>query len=143
MSRPADGLVPLRSPRGQRAHGVRRTYTIGCRCEPCCQANRDYKNAYRAMKQAGIEIPVRNALPESRMQVEQAWREHALCVLECRAGRADHGWWASDEPNTQDAVEICERCPVRDDCLQWALEMPEPVGIWGGTTPKQRRRLAS
>jgi WhiB family redox-sensing transcriptional regulator len=36
------------------------------------------------------------------------------------------------------AKAICGRCVVRANCLSYALEaMPE--GIWGGTTPEERR----
>lgn len=40
------------------------------------------------------------------------------------------------------AKEVCSRCPVTDACLQYALSAPDAlVGIWGGTTAKQRRAL--
>jgi WhiB family redox-sensing transcriptional regulator len=35
----------------------------------------------------------------------------------------------------------CLRCPVRHECLTWALTEREEYGIWGGCTPKQRRRI--
>jgi len=37
------------------------------------------------------------------------------------------------------AREICMRCPVMDKCLK--VGMFEEYGIWGGTTPEQRRRI--
>lgn len=39
------------------------------------------------------------------------------------------------------AKEVCARCPVTRDCLDWALRAGEPDGIWGGTTPEERRFL--
>ena len=39
------------------------------------------------------------------------------------------------------ARRICATCPVRDDCLRYALTDPDLDGIWGGTTPRQRQRL--
>jgi WhiB family redox-sensing transcriptional regulator len=39
-----------------------------------------------------------------------------------------------------DVKAVCARCPVTADCLSWALR-EEPAGIWGGTTPEERRRL--
>ena len=39
----------------------------------------------------------------------------------------------------QEALEICSGCPVRGECLQANLD--EPVGIWGGTTGRQRKRI--
>ena len=37
------------------------------------------------------------------------------------------------------AKAICARCPVAAECLAWALRAGEPAGIWGGTTPEERR----
>lgn len=35
--------------------------------------------------------------------------------------------------------EYCVPCPVRSECLAEGLK--ERFGVWGGTTPKERRRL--
>ncbi len=40
----------------------------------------------------------------------------------------------------QKAKAICSTCPIRLKCLQIALENDE-LGIWGGTTETDRRRL--
>lgn len=45
-----------------------------------------------------------------------------------------------------DIAQRCARCPVNQLCLQYALETEAPggeEGIWGGTTPYQRRQLKS
>jgi WhiB family redox-sensing transcriptional regulator len=34
--------------------------------------------------------------------------------------------------------ELCAQCPVVEACLEWAL-CHEPQGIWGGTTPAERK----
>ena len=39
------------------------------------------------------------------------------------------------------AKQICAGCVVRSDCLAWALRAGEPDGIWGGTTPEERRSM--
>lgn len=39
------------------------------------------------------------------------------------------------------AKRICKMCAHQNQCLQWALDNDEQYGIWGGTTPKQRREL--
>ncbi len=44
-------------------------------------------------------------------------------------------------PQVREAVAICEGCDVRAACLQYALENDLRWGIWGATTPGQRKRL--
>lgn len=39
------------------------------------------------------------------------------------------------------AKAVCARCPVAADCLSWALRAGETDGIWGGTTPEERRAI--
>jgi len=39
------------------------------------------------------------------------------------------------------AKAICLQCPVRRECLDFALRVREPHGIWGGLTETERRRL--
>lgn len=36
------------------------------------------------------------------------------------------------------ALAICDGCPVRSECLQWALDTEDYHGVFGGTTPQQR-----
>lgn len=42
---------------------------------------------------------------------------------------------------TREAKRICSGCPVRLECLQFALEKGIRFGIWGGVTELGRRRL--
>jgi WhiB family transcriptional regulator, redox-sensing transcriptional regulator len=37
------------------------------------------------------------------------------------------------------AKSICAACPVRQPCLEFALEYDLRHGIWGGTTPEDRQ----
>ena len=41
------------------------------------------------------------------------------------------------------AKAICAGCPVRAECLDYALSHGERVGIWGGTSERERRRMRS
>jgi WhiB family transcriptional regulator, redox-sensing transcriptional regulator len=36
------------------------------------------------------------------------------------------------------AKAACRRCPVLERCLQHALSVHEPYGIWGGMTARER-----
>ncbi len=41
------------------------------------------------------------------------------------------------------AKSICARCPVLDQCRTWALAQGYGlVGVWGGTTARERHRVA-
>lgn len=40
------------------------------------------------------------------------------------------------------AKAVCARCPVQHQCLDWAVTVNEPFGVWGGLSPEQRRELA-
>jgi WhiB family redox-sensing transcriptional regulator len=37
-----------------------------------------------------------------------------------------------------EAKALCDRCPVRPECLRWALDHDEVYGVWAGTTGYER-----
>ena len=39
------------------------------------------------------------------------------------------------------AKEVCVRCSVRDECLEWALVTGQDAGVWGGTSEEERRSI--
>lgn len=43
--------------------------------------------------------------------------------------------------STREAKAVCQRCPVRDACLEEALASDERFGIWGGFSERERRRM--
>lgn len=45
--------------------------------------------------------------------------------------------------STAEAVAYCRRCPVRTQCLDYALQYPhrDLPGIWGGLSENQRNKL--
>jgi WhiB family redox-sensing transcriptional regulator len=40
-----------------------------------------------------------------------------------------------------DAKAICRSCAVQPECLEYAIRIREPHGIWGGLNELERRRL--
>ncbi|SEE06006.1 WhiB family transcriptional regulator, redox-sensing transcriptional regulator [Streptomyces sp. TLI_105] len=41
-----------------------------------------------------------------------------------------------------EAKEVCRHCPVRAECLRWAMDDSRQVtGVWGGLTENERRSL--
>ncbi|MFD5818567.1 WhiB family transcriptional regulator [Streptomyces sp. NPDC127038] len=41
----------------------------------------------------------------------------------------------------EEAKAVCAGCPVREQCLRWALDTGQTVGVWGGTSEAERRAL--
>ena len=41
------------------------------------------------------------------------------------------------------AKQVCRGCSVRTECLQFAIDNHEDIGIWGGTSERQRRLIRS
>lgn len=39
------------------------------------------------------------------------------------------------------AKKICGPCPVKNDCLEHALNTPENYGVWGGLSEEEREIL--
>ena len=50
------------------------------------------------------------------------------------------GQWGNPE-TVKEAKRVCAGCEVRRECLDYALDNCERFGVFGGTTPKQRRRM--
>lgn len=65
-----------------------------------------------------------------------AWSVYATC------SQADPEAWFPDKGgSTRDAKKICFECPVRRQCLEYALANDERFGVWGGLSERERRKL--
>ncbi|MGH8902334.1 MAG: WhiB family transcriptional regulator [Egibacteraceae bacterium] len=40
---------------------------------------------------------------------------------------------------TREAKQVCAGCPVRSQCLDWALATNQQDGVWGGLSEDERR----
>lgn len=82
------------------------------------------------------------------------WQDDAACAT----SYAETGYDAWYGPNEDDpdyrvtmthipkeyrdpAKKVCAGCPVRAECLSFAMETGERDGIWGGLTPYERTAL--
>lgn len=69
------------------------------------------------------------------------WRDGAPC------GTVDPSLFfeaAEDDPLAEEqAKTICHGCPVAAECLDEAMLGREEFGIWGGMTPKERKRYTA
>lgn len=72
---------------------------------------------------------------------EDAWRDRAAC----RNSDPDLFFPVGTTGPSLDEIEaakaLCQGCPVREDCLQFAIETNQESGVWGGTSEVERRRL--
>lgn len=46
--------------------------------------------------------------------------------------------WKHHPQQEAEAKAVCRTCPLKDACLQWALDTGDPYSIAGGTTPEER-----
>ncbi len=58
----------------------------------------------------------------------------------CRDADTDVFFPKSDA-DAEAAKAICAVCPVREECLEFAVETRPSDGVWGGLTPIERHRL--
>lgn len=66
----------------------------------------------------------------------EGWRERALCQ---QVGV--DAFFPEKGANAGPVKRVCAACPVRVQCLDYALERDERFGIWGGMSERERRRL--
>lgn len=67
------------------------------------------------------------------------WTDQALC-----AQTDPEAFFPELGATTLAAKRICATCPVRAECLDYALATETPKfrhGVWGGLSPRQRDRL--
>jgi len=65
------------------------------------------------------------------------WQERALCRQ-----IGDAVFYPEKGQPVQQAKRICAHCPVRIECLDYALAHDERFGVWGGMSERERRREA-
>lgn len=66
-----------------------------------------------------------------------SWRSQAACKgLPNELFFPEQG---DSQRRTRAAKKVCWVCPVREQCLDYALETGSRWGIWGGMTEKERR----
>lgn len=87
---------------------------------------------------------VRRMKPEQAfIQLVNAIRKHGepVCM------RTDPDAWFPDVggegTDVRKVKKLCQACPVKTECLTFALANNEPYGIWGGLSTRERQRLQS
>jgi WhiB family redox-sensing transcriptional regulator len=64
------------------------------------------------------------------------WRDRASCAT------ADpEEFFQEKGGSTKTAKKVCMECPVRTECLEYALEHDIRFGVWGAKSERERRAL--
>ena len=65
------------------------------------------------------------------------WRDDAACL-----GADPDLFFPPPGPyGAEEAKAICQGCPVRAECLDYAVTTAQKYGIWGGTNEQERRQI--
>lgn len=72
----------------------------------------------------------------SERNPDTAWRTRGAC----RDIDPELFFPAPSEPMDK-AVALCRTCTVQAQCLAWALQVGDCHGVWGATTPRERRAM--
>lgn len=84
------------------------------------------------------------SLPLLQAALASGWQQHGSCRTQDAAVFFPP---LQFEPKTEreareaKAKAICAACPVRVECLEWALETEEPYGVWGGHSELERKHI--
>jgi WhiB family redox-sensing transcriptional regulator len=76
--------------------------------------------------------------------LDRSWQPVALC-----RGNRSHLFFPPSTAERKDererrelrAKSICSVCPVKGPCLEYAMQIREPYGIWGGLTEAERHQV--
>ena len=64
------------------------------------------------------------------------WMDDALC-----RSASPGDFFPSDGVGVERAKRVCAECPVRAECLEYALTQRIEHGVWGGCSERERRRM--
>ena len=67
---------------------------------------------------------------------EHQWMLSAAC-----RGHTPEEFFPSDGVGVDEARKVCAECPVRAECLEYALTYRIDHGVWGGASERERRRI--
>ncbi len=85
-----------------------------------------------------MNVEAFSELPHWREKSSREWMDEAACVgMDTSEFFPNRGAFPQDGA----AVQVCATCPVRLDCLLYALRNNIQHGVWGGFSTKKRTRL--
>lgn len=105
-------------------------YAHGCRGPRCTEAARDAQRQRRGPERASAARLLRGVLGMFE------WAHDAACK-----NMDGNVFFPERGVPAETAKAVCRGCPVRLQCLEYALTAKERFGIWGGMSERERRRL--
>lgn len=87
-----------------------------------------------------------DAIKSIAVEEIEVWRLYGKCLDMTDLFYSDKG--NGSFVDNQRAKSICNGtdgrgvCPVREHCLEYALQRKERFGVWGGMTERERKRLS-
>jgi WhiB family redox-sensing transcriptional regulator len=69
------------------------------------------------------------------------WIERASCLEQDPDLFFPVGTTGPAIEQTAKAKSVCAGCPVRVECLAWALDTCQDAGVWGGLDEEERREI--
>ena len=90
-------------------------------------------NPYRSLDHA----------PDLQPPTPMPWMDAALCAQVGDPAlwfeESQHRYSQSPDGTRESLAKgVCSRCPVKAECLEFALATDERYGVWGGMTPDER-----
>ena len=70
------------------------------------------------------------------------WQQDSLCS-QPKYQKCRDDFFSDDIDAIETAKSICSLCPVRKECLSWALDNREIWGVWGGRDENEIRTTLS
>lgn len=81
-------------------------------------------------------LVIYSSSPHNTPALDQSWKDRAACI-----GIDPELFFPERGESLREAKRVCYGCEVREACLDYALEMGEKFGVWGGQSERERRRI--
>ncbi|WP_213452561.1 WhiB family transcriptional regulator [Rhizomonospora bruguierae] len=72
----------------------------------------------------------------SERDLDPAWRTKGACQT-----TDPETFFPAPSEAADSAISLCRTCDVQGACLAWALDVGDCHGVWGATTPRERRAM--
>lgn len=87
-------------------------------------------------KQGAERMELKAYLKSVALTWAEPWMSEGIC-----ASTDPEAFFPEVGISGKEAKQVCLGCPVREICLQYALQHKEKFGIWGGKSERDRRKI--